>query len=221
MIKHTLKTLFILYIALFLLTACGDIPLRQWLSHHAQVLDFETGKPLKDVVVLARWVGEKSMLVDTQSTCYHVETATTDKNGWFEIPSYNEGLGKGNIYNKRFDLSFYREGYFFDARVRHNDRAKKIQMKPFYGAEGERFKFISNFSTSCREAGGSYKKAYKLVKRLYKEAKALANTPEELKDAKWLRKILASTVDTSYRDFTGEEQVKKINEILKDYELKE
>lgn len=176
-----LRLFITLFVPSFLLTACGDIPLRQWSSYHQQVVDDEIGKPLKNVVVLARWIGEKSMLVDTQGTCYHVETATTDKSGWFEIPSYNEGLGKMSIYNKRIDLSYYKEGYFFDARVMHDFMPKKRKMKLFVGTKEERFKYLSNFYTSCREAGSSNKNAHNINKSLYEEAKKIAVNKKQMK----------------------------------------
>lgn len=184
MIKNTLKIVCIAYISIFFLTACGDIPLRQWLPHRAQVLDVETGKPLEGVIVLARWKGEKSMLVDTQSTCYHVETATTNKNGWFEIPSYNEGLGKASIYNKSLSLTYYRKGYVWGATDGYfYPTAKNIEMKQFKGSRKERFNYLKRLSAHCHEAGDSVKNLYLFRKSIYEELKNIAKTKEEKKYA--------------------------------------
>lgn len=186
----------VLYVSIFFLTACGDIPLRQWLSHRAQVIDVDTGKPLEGVIVLARWRGRKSMLVDTQGTCYHVETATTDKNGWFEIPSYNEGLGKMSISSKGNRFSFYREGYVFYSKTEvFSLHAKKIHMKKFKGTNAERFKFLSDFNASCHSSGDSEKNSYNIRKLIYEEAKLLAFSKEQ---KRLLEYLLWSAEDSLY-----------------------
>lgn len=213
MMKNSLKISYVLSIALFFLTACGDIPMRQWFSHRAQVVDVDTEKPLEGVVVLARWTGRKSMLVDTQGTCYHVETATTDRNGWFEIPSYNEGLGKMSISGKSNRFSFYHEGYVFYSKTELlHLHAKKIYMKKFKGTREERFKFLSEFNTSCHESDNSEKNSYRIHKALYKEASALAKTSKDLRTLDFmLFKVEMSTLgfEEAHRRFNERHEAKE------------
>lgn len=195
-IKNVFKMACVLYVSMFLLTACGDIPMRQWLSHRAQVIDVDTGKPLEGVIVLAKWRGRKNLIVETQGTCYHVATATTDKKGWFEIPSFNEGFGKASISGKFRVFNFYRKGYVFYSKTRFNTfHEKQFYMKKFKGTKEDRFKFLSGFNASCHSSGDSEKDSYNIRKSIYEEAKLLVFSKEQ---KRLLEYLLWSAEDSLY-----------------------
>lgn len=203
-----------------LLVSCITSP-RHWPAKTNRVLELGSNKPLKNVLVVANWEGTAGFL-GPHIFCYHVESTTTNEKGEFTIPSYTsfETMSSSSI-----NLSFYSSkhkdasGQKIGPYYKHHD----YYLEKFTGTPKERFKYLTSRGRgpSCGDGEKSRRNAFPFHKVVYEEAKLLAKTKEEKSDVKWLRERMASTIDTSYRKFTGDEQEKRINEILKEYESRE
>lgn len=82
-----LCSLVIVFVA-WSLSACTDPSPAQSPPIEGQVLELGTGKPLPEAIVVGRWQESRSMLVDSQTVCVHVETAVTDAQGRFALPAW-------------------------------------------------------------------------------------------------------------------------------------
>lgn len=219
MLKQKLKIVVLLSLFCIFLTACAISSPHYWPEKTSRVLELGTNKPLKDVYVLARWKGVTG-IVGVRTVCYHVESTKTNEKGEFTIPSYTEGFGsvvRGSIY-----LSFYSPKHKkagnqkIDTYYKHND----YFIEKFTGTSKERFSFITGRGRipSCHEAGKSLRNTFAVNKAVYEEAKLLAKSKEEKKDLQWLRIIMASTIDENIVSLIGEEQEKRVDEVLREQE---
>lgn len=80
-----------------------------WPEQSGIVLDGDTRQPIEGAVVVARWIGTLSLLVDSQTTCYHVESATTDAQGRYRIPAWAKMPGK--VGHNEVQYTAYKLGY--------------------------------------------------------------------------------------------------------------
>ena len=137
-----LLRLMAMLLALLPLTACGvsSSPIE------GRVLDAETKKPIAGAIVIARWDGTYSALVDSHTVCYHVETATTDKDGRYKIPGWWEEpkgpfFGEGPMY-----LDAYKPGYekYWPAGYDRTEDFKNnvLYLAPFKGTKEERLTYL-------------------------------------------------------------------------------
>lgn len=76
-----------------------------WFEQNDFVLDEDTHQPIKGAIVVARWVGTISALVDSQTTCYHVESTTTDAQGRYQLPAWTKLPGLENADNLLFRVT--------------------------------------------------------------------------------------------------------------------
>ena len=75
------------------------------------VLEEGANKPIEGAIVVARWFGEDWIPMHTSSSCFHVETATTDESGRYKI--YNTALKVGYRMYKSpiINIKVYKAGY--------------------------------------------------------------------------------------------------------------
>lgn len=181
--------LFRLIFAFFLLLplsacalSCGPIS--------GKVLEEGTDKPIPGAIVAVRWVGRTtsgSIYVEAQSTCYHVESATTDERGAYQTKAWNQEQHKD--YKVKFDhmlVSAYKAGYGYPQTP--TQREGIVYLAPFKGSSGERLKYLERLSegTHCDEASERAMNRLPLEKAIYEEARALARTSEEKKNVETL-----------------------------------
>lgn len=88
-----------------------------------QVLEEGTNKPLAGVIVIATWHGSKLNPVHSISTCFHLETATTDKNGKFKMPSFSGNFDPFIVDRNRY-LDVYKAGYQQSANPAPSERPR-------------------------------------------------------------------------------------------------
>ena len=206
------------------LTACAISAPHYWPEKTSRVLELGTNKPLKDVIVMARWKGNAG-LAGSQSWCYHVESTKTNENGQFTIPGFFEGFDDSFLRRRFVYLSFYTSDHLkaknqsIGPYYKHND----YYLEKFTGSHKERFKFITTRGRgpSCNGAGESRRNSFVFHKAIYEEAKSLAKTKEEKKTVKWLRDILASSIDANVVSLTGETLEKRVGEILREQNILE
>ncbi len=174
---------FALFLLLLPLTACGlsGGPLE------GRVLEAGTNKPIPGAIVVARWQGTYSQIVDSQDVCYHVESTTTDAQGRYQIPAWKE-KSKGLMFSAGpWLIDAYKTGYEtywpkgYSATEEYKKNIRYLAL--FKGTREERLKYLQqmNSATGCGAAGESKKNQKLFAKALYEEALTIANTAEEKK----------------------------------------
>ncbi len=167
------KTLFPLLTALLLLplVACA-------LSGSAiegKVVEQGTDKPMAGAIVVARWHGTVTALVDAQTVCVHVESTTTDDQGRFHFPRWYQASNP-LAFNVQPTVTAYKAGYqaeAYEEKIHH--------LKPFAGTREERLKKIAGAAVTCGSAGDSKKNLLPLYRKLYADALPLVVTKEDKK----------------------------------------
>lgn len=176
-------------LALLPLTACGvsSKPIE------GQVVDAETKKPIAGAIVIARWRGTYSALVDTHTSCYHVETATTDKDGYYKIPGWWE-MPKGPFFSEdSMVLDAYKPGYekYWPVGYDRTEDFKNnvLYLMPFKGTKEERLKYLMHMSglAECYAVGDA-KVLFPIQKALYQEANGIASTAQDQDAVQWIRR---------------------------------
>ena len=168
--------------ALFPLSACGlsSGPIE------GHVFEAGTHKPIAGAIVIVRWHGTYSIpFADTRSSCYHVETATTDAQGRFKTPAWTE-KSKGFLFSGDYWIdNMYKSGYqeYWQPSFINSDEYKKNVrfMEPFKGTREERVEQLKrlNESTGCPDAGESSNHRIPFEGALYDEALSIAVTQQD------------------------------------------
>jgi hypothetical protein len=207
--------------ALFPLSACG-------LSNgpiEGQVFEAGTHKPLAGAIVIVRWHGTYSIpFADTRSSCYHVETATTDAQGHFKTPAWTE-KSKGFLFSGDYWIdNMYKSGYqeYWPPSFINSDEYKKNVrfMEPFKGTREERVANLSALirGTFCERADKSLKNAYGMYLAIYEEAKPLATNQKDQETLQWIRRIAAiSWVSQLLKSSSSAEEERLIDEHLREH----
>ncbi|MDH5648495.1 MAG: carboxypeptidase-like regulatory domain-containing protein [Gammaproteobacteria bacterium] len=168
------------------LTACGMAggPVK------GKVIDQTTGKPIEGAIVVAYWQGQVPMPAETQTTCYHVESTTTDKDGtyrtpfWFALPQ--------TVMNPKIAVIVYQPGYdhYQGPETPHEKR-----LTPFTGTREERLEYLRKLHAGCPGAKGTYKNLYLIRNSVYEEAVKLAVTDNDKKIVKVLHRYAKSALE--------------------------
>ena len=221
-IKQNLRYVLLLSLLSISLSGCTINAPKHWPEKKGVVLELGTKKPLKDVFVTFMW-GGRGGIVGVRSVCYHMQVTKTNAKGEFTMPSYFEGFS--GLHRRHYSVFFNSRTHkeFKGTSVGIVSEQKVFRLKPITGTREERFNYLTKRGRgpSCHSAGTSKRSAFPIHKMVYEEVKSLAKTKEEKEKVKWLREIMASSIDTSFRRFTGEEEEKRIDEILEEYELRE
>ena len=209
---------FALSLLLLPLTACGlsGGPLE------GRVLEAGTNKPIPGAIVVARWQGTYSQIVDSQDVCYHVESTTTDAQGRYQIPAWKE-KSKGLMFSAGpWLIDAYKTGYetYWPAAYSATEDYKRNirYLKPFTGTKAERLKYLIQMlsAANCPLAGSSSRNLYPMYKAMYEEAKTISVTPENWKSVDILRQEAAEVAVRPDGNITSEEMDRRVNEFLKD-----
>lgn len=188
----------LLVVSLAGLAACVSAG-KVWPEQTSIVLDEDTREPIEGAIVVARWIGTISQLVDSQTTCYHVESTTTDSQGRYRIPAWAKMPGK--VGHNEVQYTAYKAGYVHT----RTDRATGDQYlrRDKRGAK-ERLEYLDRAAVFCPDADESMRKLLPLYKALYAEASNLAKTNEERIEALYHLKrieILEVGSDEAWRRF--------------------
>lgn len=184
------------------LASCALAPPREVPAQIGRVLDEETQQPIEGAIVVFRWqgVGTKAF-VDTQTVCYHVESAVTDAEGRYTTASWKEESRYRDLSMKQVLDTAYKAGYMHtrtdrttgDQTLRKDNRGSK-----------ERLEYLDRAAVFCPGADESMRKLLPLYKALYAEASDLAKTNEERIEALYHLKrveILEVGSDEAWRRF--------------------
>jgi hypothetical protein len=225
--SHLNNLLFVLLLTLGLpLSACAASVSGGPLD--GQVLEEGTNQPLPGAIVVVRWQGNVGGPVESSTTCYHVETATTDNQGRFHIhawktteaalglhPSWFDRLFFGpTIRDREILKSAYHPGYTFGTVPSEKDT---VWLKPFTGGRGERFKYLDRVisNTSCGDKD-TYKNLYRITYAVYEEAKAIAQTEDEKRHAERFKDLADDALVNRSKPTTYNKRGREINVDPKD-----
>ena len=174
---------FLWMLALLPLTACGlsGGPI------DGQVLEVGTRKPIAGAIVTVTWQGSFFQIAESRTTCYHVESATTDQQGHYKIAKWHE-FTKGPFFSQGpFWIEVYKPGYEHYLPPGNFDRTEDYKnnirfLAEFKGAREERLKYLSRLSeaTRCSSAGDSVKNVLAFRKALHLEANNMASSKEDM-----------------------------------------
>ncbi|MCW8899740.1 MAG: hypothetical protein OQK75_02085 [Gammaproteobacteria bacterium] len=221
-LKNGFRLIFIACLSLGLSACAGGLP-KYWPEKTSRVYDVSTNQPIQDVLVVATWHGTGG-LEGARNDCYHLESARTNEKGEFTISEYSEGFSDALKTQKYIHLSFYKLNYKLNENLISNSYIQNdnYYLEKFTGSPKERFAYITGRGRgpSCSSGGDSKRKSFDFHKAVYEEAKSLAKTIKEKEDVQWLKERMASQIDTSYRKFTGDEKERKVDKIIKEYELR-
>lgn len=193
------------------LTACG----LSSGSISGRVLEEGTGKPISGAIVVVRWKGYVSAIVDAQTVCVHVENATTDEMGNYKVNGWRKSSTMGPVFDVKPMVSAYKAGHGLPSKPAQND--EDVYLAPFKGTREERLKYLMRMSsaTSCPSAGSSSKNLYPMYKAMYEEAKHISVTAEDSRAVGILRQEAAAVAVRPDGHVTSEELERKVNEFLR------
>ncbi len=141
-----------------------------------QVVEQGTNNPISGAIVIARWHGTASLLVDSQTVCVHVESTVTDDQGRFHFSRWYQAPRR-LVSGVQPTVTAYKPGYearLFEEKIYH--------LKPFTGGRRERLRYIEQVkqsTVSCADPKANGKNLIPLYRALYEEAKPLAQTSDE------------------------------------------
>lgn len=183
-----------------------------FLPTEGQVIEEGTSKPLPGVIVVAHWLGTVSGFGGHGGTvCRHVETATTDDQGRYRLPRW-EDRGPNLIYS-------YRAGYERSeayGKIRTFDRVVEL-MRAIPVVSQARMPNLERLVrvTACPEAGASRRALVDLYERVSKEAMSLVSTDQDRETLAWMERQAAYAATAEDRALTQREADRLVDQYLK------
>jgi hypothetical protein len=177
---------------LLTMTACGTVGL----PINGTVIDVDK-TPIAGAMVVAFWIGSITAIVDSQSTCYHVEVTVSDEDGHYRIPGWVGGFEFGLTRNY-VSLTAYKPGYI---EARNRQKKRELIMIPFTGTREERFSYLKDMA-STRCSSNEHKQLIPYNKAIYMEGVDLQVTradSEVVKSLKYYLDELEVGSDRAYK----------------------
>ncbi len=164
------------WVLVLLSASCALAPPREVPPQTGRVLDVETQQPIEGAIVVLRWqgVGTKAF-VDTQTVCYHVESAVTDTEGRYKTDGWREAPIYRDLSMKQVLHTVYKPGY---RHVRTDIATGDQYLEKDARSVKERLEYLISTSVSCSAVED--KKLSNLYRSLYSEAESVATTKEEV-----------------------------------------
>jgi hypothetical protein len=159
-----------------ILSACVVGASRHFPDQTGTVLEQDTDTAIPDAIVVARWKGWISQLVDSQSVCYHVETSSTDAKGRYDIKDWTKLSGK--VHHESISYTVYKPGYRQTATKGNSHYLEKER-----GSVEERLEYLSSIAVTCGMKSEDQQKLLALYSAIYEEANRIAKTNQEKRKA--------------------------------------
>lgn len=147
------------------------------IASEGTIIDQTTGKPIAGAFVIAYWNGNVNSVVQTHTSCYHLEATRTDENGRFKVSMFS-----GNLNPIRQDRTRNEHIYVPGYEVTYKSDVEKLSfmMTPRVGSRSEQFKAIMGLgSQGAGCSSGDQKSRVPYLRALHKELAALASTANE------------------------------------------
>lgn len=164
------------WVLVALSAGCALTPPREVPPQTGRVLDVETQQPIEGAIVVLRWqgVGTKAF-VDTQTVCYHVESAVTDTEGRYVTDVWREASMYRDLSMKQVLQTAYKSGYrHVRTDIATGDQYLRRDMR---NAEDRLEYLMSMANDSCFSE--EFKEFIPLNDAIYREAKEIAVTDEQ------------------------------------------
>lgn len=154
------------------------------------VVDKRTGAPIANATVVLVWQGNINAIVDIQSTCYHVETATTDAKGHFSTGPW---IGPGTVYSIN---GVQVVPYVYAPGYREADRFSmdRILMVPFDGTRREWLTYLRSRFVQCADAEESRTDLLVMYQRVYQEAQQYADVVDAKQKLRVMRRRIQELI---------------------------
>ena len=152
-----------------------------------EVKDASTGKPVAGAIVVAIWYADVPKLVDSGTTCLHVDTARTGADGRYQIPAWSLPWSWRNLrVTTRMPITkVYKTGYFRHSAI--TEKPGELIVRPITGTKAEQFENLA-WAPSCSEGGESQKSLYQIYMLVTQDAEALAETRAQTSRIENMRK---------------------------------
>mgnify|MGYP003404901058 CR=1 FL=1 len=158
-----------------------------------QVIDADTHQPISGAIVVTSWYGTYSA-GNSHTSCYHVETARTDNNGFYKMPAWSVKqesdlpaiTSKTNFteaFKGGYIHPYYGKDYISDVPGSSGRGAKNYLVK-FKGTNDEYLKYMDSVighHLCFGESDGSSKNLYKLRVEAFETKKKLVSPEEKIK----------------------------------------
>ena len=184
---------------LFMLAACDTDPgYSSGKELRGVIVNADTGKPIPDAIVVAKWITSTGTAGGSELVCFHVGTATTDAAGEYYMPLWREKNPFSAKYERDIFVYAYKTGYRwkyrFPPREGYVTQYILDKLVPFQGTTKERLEYLDNVAryTLCFNAGESVGALLPLQKALLEEARSLAKSDSD-PVVDLLREIVADT----------------------------
>lgn len=219
---------YVKYLALFTLllaqSACATLGGHLSGELSGVVIDKATGEPIEGAIVVAQWQGDGFHPVDSRTVCFHVESATTDQDGKFNItaiPPTPVAVMNASAYVAGVYKEGYREVSYKDTKEPGFKKAPRgvVHLIPFTGSREERFEYLKRVRVGCSGAGKGEKSLFKFHKEIYEEMKRLAVTGKEIKYVSGYRRLVAGLAVSTDGQMTSREYESLIDQYLKNHPL--
>ena len=167
------RILFSCLLLLLPLTACA----RSGKAIDGKVVEQGSHKPIPNAIVIARWHGTVSALVDAQTVCMHVEFATTDAQGNYRLPSWRKPSTMGPVFDVQPTVTAHKPGY----RLAEEYPETTPMLVSFTGSRWEKLEYLKRVSNAagCSDKKEIERNLLPLYRALYEEAKGIAVTKED------------------------------------------
>ena len=159
-----------------------------------QVLADSSGNPIAGVIVLAVWYGDGGF---GTGVCIHVESAITDAEGRYHIPTWKKSHKYGFSSRRPVYKQTYKVGYQEAQALREKGEFESLAV--YTGTREQRLQYLLGVSPKCGSGDESEKNQIPLLRAVYEEAQSLARTKE---DEKMLNLLLLDLeiIELGYED---------------------
>ena len=152
-----------------------------------QVIDEESGKPLPDVFVIARWTSTSGpFFVHSSTVCYNLEITQTDKQGRYSISDFSWNFNPLHLGRER-DVDFYLPGYETSPNRNLYDENNMV-LRRYSGDVSKRLHDLHRETDDfCVPELLKKRKLGKYHEAVYQEAAQIAKSPEQIAIANFIR----------------------------------
>ena len=184
---------------LFMLPACDTDPgYSSGKELRGVIVNADTGKPIPDAIVVAKWITSTGTAGGSELVCFHVGTATTNAAGEYYMPAWRQRSPFSAKYERDIMVYAYKPGYRaqhrFPPREGYITEYIKDKLVPSQDTAKERLEYLDHVgrNTLCFQARESVGALLPLQKALLEEARSLAKSESD-PVVQLLRDIVART----------------------------
>lgn len=185
MIRTTTRLLITLC-CLFTLPGCDTDPgYSSGKELRGVIVNAETGEPIPDAIVVAKWITSSGTAGGSELVCFHVGTATANAAGEYYMPAWRQKSPFSAKYERDIFVYAYKAGYRWQYRFPPEEgyitQYITDKLVPFHGTAKERLEYLDYVGRNllCFSGGESKKALLPLQNALLEEARSLAQSESD------------------------------------------